>query len=127
MPPPNIWTPMLTNIPSLCNKSLRVRIKVAHGKLFLGVARLVWRCAVTATYENRERRIQKRVSVLWKKKRKTKEQFYNDFRKVVVYNSKPDSLLNLRASENKRPRNRTYDGCLQKLGQGMKVRTSKIL
>ena len=74
---------MLTSNPSLCNKSLRVRIKVAHGKLFLGVARHVWRCAVTATYENRERRIQKRVSVLWKKREKPKNNFIMTFGKSL--------------------------------------------
>ena len=61
--PSDVWTPMLANNLSLHNKSLRACIKVAHVKLFRGVARLVRRCAVTATYVNRERRIQKKFSV----------------------------------------------------------------
>ena len=62
------------------------------------------------------------------KKTKTKELFYdNDFRKVFVYNSTPDALHDLDTSERKRPRNRTYDGCLWKPAKHNKVRTSKQL
>ena len=62
------------------------------------------------------------------KKTKTKELFYdNDFRKVFVYNSTPDALHDLDTSERKRPRNRTYDGCLWKPAKLNKVRTSKQL
>ena len=94
----DVWKPMLTSNPSLCNKSLRARSKVARVELLRGVARLVPRCAVD--YRNRECRIQKRFSVLREKKSKTKEQFYNNnFRKVTVYNAIPDALSDLHTSK----------------------------
>ena len=47
------------------------------------------------------------------KKSKTKELFWkNSFRKVVISNLISDALCDLHTSESKRPRNRTYDGCL---------------
>ena len=49
---------MITNNPSLRNKSLRARNNVAHVELLQGVARLEPRYAVTVTYEHRERSIQ---------------------------------------------------------------------
>ena len=42
-------------------------MEVAHVELFREDARLVPRYAVTATYGNRERRMQKRFFALWKK------------------------------------------------------------
>ena len=47
--PFNVWTPMLTNNPSFCNKSLHARMKVALVELFRGDMRLFSQCAVTAT------------------------------------------------------------------------------
>ena len=56
--PSNRWTPMLRNNLSLCNKSLRARINVAHVEFFRGLARPVPGYSVTATYRNRACRIQ---------------------------------------------------------------------
>ena len=66
---------MLTNNPSLRNKTFHARINVAHVKPFRGVARLVPRYAVTAIYGNRERIIQKIFSDLQKKRAKPKNNF----------------------------------------------------
>ena len=63
----DIWSPMLTNNPSLCNENLRARMEVANVELFRGDARLVPRYAATATYGNGERRIQRWFSALRKK------------------------------------------------------------
>ena len=54
----NVWTPMLTSNPSLRNKNLRARNKVAHVELLRGDARLVPRYALIATYGNCESSIQ---------------------------------------------------------------------
>ena len=53
MMPSDIWTAMLTN-----------NLDLGMKERFREVARVVSRYAVTAIYENRERRIQKRFSVL---------------------------------------------------------------
>ena len=75
---------MLTSNPSLCNKSLRARNKVAHVELLRGLARPVRRYAVTVTYRNQQRKKQKRFSVLWKKKNKTKnKKITTTFRKSL--------------------------------------------
>ena len=58
---------MLTSNPSLRNKSLRARNKVAHIELLRVDVRLVPRYAVTAIYGNRERSMQKIFSVFRKK------------------------------------------------------------
>ena len=78
----NVWTPMITINPSLRDKSLRVRNKVAHVELLRGLARPVTRYAVTVTYGNQQRKKQKRFSVLQKKEQR---QNNNDsFWKVVI-------------------------------------------
>ena len=61
------------------------------------------------------------------KKSKTKEQFYHDFRKVVLYYSMPDALRDSHASEYKRPHNRTYYVCLWKPPEHNKVCIGKQL
>ena len=116
---------MLTSNPSLRNKSLRARNKIPHVELLRGDARLVPRYAMTATYGNRKRSIQKKIFCLSEKKSSTKELFYNDFRKVIIYNSIPDALHDLHASKYKRPHNRPYDACLWKSAKRNKARTSK--
>ena len=94
---------MLTSNPSLRNKSLRARNKVANVGLLQGDARPVPRYAVTETYGNQD--------FLSKTKSKTKGPFYNNnFRNVVIHNSIPDALLDLHTSKYKRPHN----GCLWK-------------
>ena len=94
-----------------------------------GVARFVLRCAVTATYGNRERRIQKYFQFSGKKRAKSrnKEFYNNDCRKVVIYNAAPDTLRDLHTSQCKRSHSRTYDGCLWKPAKRNKVRMSKQL
>ena len=109
---------MLTNNPSYRNKSLRARMKVAHVELFRRDARLVPRYAVTATYGNRERRIQERISDLRRKKSKAKEQFCKSI---------PIVLRDLHTSKYRRPRNRPYDACLWKPAECYIDRTSKQL
>ena len=83
--PQDVWTPMMTINPSLRNKSLRARNKVAHVELLRGLARPVPRYAVTVIYRNQQRKKQKRFSVLRKKGAKPKTKKNNDdFRKVVI-------------------------------------------
>ena len=116
------------NQPQHSQKSMCARNKIAHVEFLRGDTRLVRGYAVTATHGNRERSRQKKIFVFWKKTSKTKEKFYNnDFRKIVIYNSIPDALRDLHASECKRPHNRTYDGCLWKAAKRNKVHTSKQL
>ena len=55
----SMLAPMLTSNPSIRNKNLRARYKVAHVEILRGDARLGPRYAVTATYRNRERSMQK--------------------------------------------------------------------
>ena len=55
-------------IPAFARKTCVLAKKVAHDEIFRGAVRLVPRYAVTAIYENRQRRIQKRFSVLQIKK-----------------------------------------------------------
>ena len=76
--PSDIWTSMLTNYPSLRNKSLRARNKVAHVKLFREVVRLVPQCAVPPTSESGERRIQKIFSAFRKEKAKPRNNFITE-------------------------------------------------
>ena len=67
------------------------------------------RYAVTATYGNWERKIQKKFRTFEKKESKTKEQFYNnDFRKVIFSNAIPYALHDLPTSKCKRHHNRPY-------------------
>ena len=63
---------MITINPSLRNKSLRARNKVAHVELLRGLARPVPRYAMTVIYRNQQRKKQKKFSVFWKKKSKAK-------------------------------------------------------
>ena len=59
------------------------------------------------------------------KKSKTKELFYNSsFRKVVIYNSTPDALLDSHTSRYKRPHNRPYYSCLWEPAERNKICTS---
>ena len=69
------WAPMLTNNPSLCNKSLRASMKVEHVKLFQEGVRVVPQYAVTANNRNRE---PKKSFFFLEKKSKPKEKFYNN-------------------------------------------------
>ena len=105
---------MLTNNPSLRNKSLCARMKVAHVELFRRDAKLVPRYAVTAIYGNREHRIQKRISALRRIRAR-------------LYNSILEALRILHTSICKRPRNKPGDACLWKLSKRNKIRTSKQL
>ena len=107
--PSDIWAPMLTSNTSLCNKSLRARIKVAHVELFRMVARLVLRCTVTVIYGNRERRIQKIFSSFRKKEQNQGTIYNTDVRKILFI-----TQYQMHTSECKRPPNRTYDGYLWK-------------
>ena len=65
--PHDVWTPMITINPSLRNKSLRARNKVAHVELLRELARPVPRYALTVIYRNQQRKKQNRFSVLRKK------------------------------------------------------------
>ena len=58
---------MLTRNPSLPNKNMCARNKVAHVELLRGGAMLVLRFAVAETYGNLERSLQKRFSILRKR------------------------------------------------------------
>ena len=58
--PHDVWTPMITINPSLRNKSLRARNKVARVELLRGLARPVQRYAVTVIYRNQQRKKQER-------------------------------------------------------------------
>ena len=70
--PSDVWTPMITTDHSLRNKSLRGRNKVAPVELLRGLARPVPRYAVTVIYRNQQRKKQKIISVLRKKRAKLK-------------------------------------------------------
>ena len=70
--PHDVWTPMITSNPSLCNKSLWPRNKVTHVELLRGLARPVPRYAVTVIYRNQQREKRKKISVLRKKRAKPK-------------------------------------------------------
>ena len=74
---------MLTSNPSLRNKSLRARNKIPHVELLRGDARLVPRYAMTATYGNRKRSIQKRFSVFRKKRAVPRNYFITTFGKSL--------------------------------------------
>ena len=114
---------------SIHYKSLRACNNVEHVELLRGMRGMTLepRYTVSATYRNRECRIQK-YFLPSRKKSKTKEQFCNNhFRKVVIYSLIQDALRDSHTSECKRPYNRTYDGCLGKPAEGKKVRTSKQL
>ena len=63
---------MNTNDHSLRNKSLQGRNKVAHVELLGGLARPVPRYAATVIYKNQQRKKQKRLSVLRKKRAELK-------------------------------------------------------
>ena len=54
---------------------MRAQNNVAHVELLRGVARLVPRYAVTATYRNQERSIQKKSSVFWQKRVRPRKYF----------------------------------------------------
>ena len=109
---------MLTSNPNIRKTNLHARMKVAHFGLFRRAARLVHRYAMTATYENWERRIQKMLSVLQITKSKAKE---------LICNSIPEALRDLHTSKCKIPHNRPYDVCLWKPAERNKVPTSKQL
>ena len=70
--PHDVWAPLLAINPSLRNKSLRARNKVAHVELLRGLARPVPRYAVTVIYRNQQRKKQKGFSVLRRKRAKPK-------------------------------------------------------
>ena len=84
--PHDVWTPMITINPSLRNKSLRARHKVAHDELLRGLTRPVPRYAVTVIYRNQQCKKQQRFSVLRKKEQSQKQKNNDDFRKVDIYN-----------------------------------------
>ena len=73
--PPDIWPLMLTSNPSLRNRNLRGRIKVTHVGLFRGGVRLMRRYAVTGTYGNWIRGIQKGFSVFQNKRARLRNNF----------------------------------------------------
>ena len=84
------------------NLSLSAHIKVTLVKLVQEDAMLVPRYAVTATYRNRERKMQKRFAAFWKKRARQTQFHKNNFRKVVVYNLIPDALRDLHTSKYKK-------------------------
>ena len=69
---------MLTNNPSLRNKSLRARMKVAHVEFFRDV-RLAPRYAVTATNANQKRK-KKKISAQRKKRAKPRNDYITQYR-----------------------------------------------
>ena len=73
--PSDVWTPMITNDTNLRSKSLRTRMKVSHVEHFRRNAKLIPRYAVSATYGNRDRRMQKRFSALRKKRARPQNNF----------------------------------------------------
>ena len=68
----DVWAPMITSNPSLRNKGLRPRNKVAHVELLRGLAKLVPQYALSVIYKNQQRKKQHRFSVLRKKRAKPK-------------------------------------------------------
>ena len=74
---------MITCEPSLHNKSMRARNKVAHVELLRGLARPVPRYAVIVTYRNQQRKKLKRLSVLRKKRAKLKTRNIKTFGKSL--------------------------------------------
>ena len=73
-------------LPTLRNKSLRARNKVAHVELLRGDVRPVPRYAVTVTYKNQQRKKQKIFSVFRKEKQNQSKKYNDDFWKVVISN-----------------------------------------
>ena len=98
--PQDVWTPMITSDPSLRNKSLRSRNKVAHVELLRGLAR-----PVTVIYRNQQRKKQKDFPPSKKRARPKAK-------KITISNQIPDALRDLHASKYKRPRNKSNDSCL---------------
>ena len=126
--PSDIWKLMLTNNPSLHNKSLHARTKVAQLSFSEGLRGLC-RDMLWLTKTENAGIMQKRFFCSQEREsKKAKEPLYNnDFQKVVVYNSIPDVLCDLHTSKCKIPHNRPYDACLWKLEKRNKFRTSKQL
>ena len=114
-------------MPSLRNKSLCARNKVAHVELFWGDARLVPQCAVTATYVNKTQYM-KMIFYPSAENSKTKNYFITTtFRKLLFITQYwmwyaiyiPLNTVNLT--------NRPYDACLWNPAKRNKVCKSKQL
>ena len=121
----DVWAPMLTTNPSLCNKSLRARNKVAHVEFCEGIRGLcrdmLW------LWPMRTDNAGHKNDYLSSEKKEQGSKHKNDFREVVVSNSIPHVLRDSHTSKYKRPRNKTNDGCLWKPAKRNNVRTSKQL
>ena len=94
--PYDVWTPMLTSNPSLRNKSLRARNKVAHVELLQGLCRdMLWVWPVGTDNAGH-----KKMFCLPKKKAKLKTKKYNNnFWKAIISNAIPDALRDLHTSK----------------------------
>ena len=120
----DVWAPMLTS--NLHNKNLSARNKDTHVKIVRGCEACAAICCDCDLWKPITQDTKKDFRSSGKQARlRTKK--YNDFRKVVIFNSIPDALRNLHTSKYKRPRNKPNDGCLWKLVKYNSVRTSKQL
>ena len=121
--PYDVLTPMITINPSLRDRSLGVRNKVAHVELLRGLARPVTRYAVTVIYGNQQRKKTKNIFCPPKKKSNAK-----DKKKIMTAFGKSLFLIKYRMrSKYKRPRNKPNDGCLCKPVKRNSVRASEQL
>ena len=119
---------MITSDPSLCNKSLRARNKVAHVELLRGFARPVLRYSVTVTYRNQQRRTQKRFSVFRKKRAKLKtKDITTTFGKSLFLTKHRIRYAIYMPPNTKVLLNKPNNGCRRKTAKRNDVRTSKQL
>ena len=77
----DVWTPMITSDPSLRNKSLRPRNKVAHVELLQVLVRPVPRYAVTVIYRHQQRK--NKEDFLFSKKKSTTKKITATFGKSL--------------------------------------------
>ena len=112
--PSDVWTPIITTIPTFAIKACMLTWKSHMLNFSEGVRDLshdmLWLQPIETN--NTESR---KIFCFLEKKSKNKEQPYNnDVQKVVVYNSVLDAFCNLHTSKCKRPHNKPYDVCLWK-------------